>query len=419
LNLFQVSALLISLVALLAYLNSRLLHWPVSIAVTVSGLVLGSALPLLGGVGAEAAGAARALLGHIPFSKLVLQGLLGFLLFAGSLGVGMDALREQARLVFSLATLSTLVTALLLGLSATALLRAAGLAISPAEGLLFGALLSPTDPVAVLDLIRRRNFSAGFRALIAGEALFNDGVGLILFTSLLGAVGHQDVGLGGVLGLLARQVILAILLGGLLGILATYLLSTTDDPLSELLITLAVASGGYSLALALGSSGPLTMVVSGLLIGHYGWRYGLSERSRERVGLFWESLDELLNTVLFALIGLEVITLGLRPRQLLLAPALVALMLLIRLFSVQLPLLGLRRVAPQPRGTGLLLTWGGLRGGLTLALALSLPQLPERQTLVSLAYWATVFSIVVQGLSMPWMLERVSRLRGRRASRPL
>ena len=420
---FQLAALLISLAALFGYLNHRLLRLPQTIGVMSLALIASLALLIFGAASAgSAAGggvlsALQGLLRQVDLRHLVLDVLLGFLLFAGALHVNLDDLLDRRLAITSFATVSLLVSTALVGTATFLLLGALGLSLGFLYCLLFGALISPTDPVAVLGVMRRAGAPRSLEAKVIGESLFNDGLGVVIFLTLLSlAPLHQEAaaahagaagsaGFGGVALFLLREAGGGLAFGFAAGTLGYLVLRTLDDHRLEVLITLALAAGGYALAAALHLSAPLAMVVIGLLIGNHGRRLAMSAATREHLDTFWELVDEILNAVLFLLIGLELLLLPLPgPWSVAgLAAALLAVpvVLACRWVGIGLPvsLLRLAGRAFTPRAVRVI-TWAGLRGGISVALALSLPAGEERALLLLMTYVVVVFSILVQGLTL-------------------
>lgn len=423
---FQLAALLISLAALFGYLNHRLLRLPQTIGVMSLALIASLALLIFGAASAGSAAeggvlsALQGLVRQVDLRHLVLDVLLGFLLFAGALHVNLDDLLDRRLAITSFATVSLLVSTALVGTATFLLLGALGLSLGFLYCLLFGALISPTDPVAVLGVMRRAGAPRSLEAKVIGESLFNDGLGVVIFLTLLSlaplhqeagaaAAGHAgaagSAGFGGVALFLLREAGGGLAFGLAAGTLGYLVLRTLDDHRLEVLITLALAAGGYALAAALHLSAPLAMVVIGLLIGNHGRRLAMSAATREHLDTFWELVDEILNAVLFLLIGLELLLLPLPgPWSVAgLAAALLAVPVVLgcRWVGIGLPvsLLRLAGRAFTPRAVRVI-TWAGLRGGISVALALSLPAGEERALLLLMTYVVVVFSILVQGLTL-------------------
>ena len=398
----NIVAILLTLTAAFSYLNHRYLKWPMTIGVMAIALVVSLAVIGLDHLGfAMPRGHEYALLTSIDFTEVLMQGMLSLLLFAGALHVDLNQLRRVAWQVGVLALVGTALSTLIIGFGSWQLLAALGIAIPLSYCLLFGALISPTDPIAVLGLLKSANVPQSVEATIAGESLFNDGVGVVLFALLLEMLqsgAAPTVGAG--LALFTREALGGAIFGLVVGYFVYRVLRTIDQPQVEVLITIATVVGGYALAHALQVSGPLAMVAIGLLIGNEGRAFAMSAQTRERLDMFWQLLDEILNGVLFVLIGLEITVIVFPPDSLIAALPVLVLCLLARYLVVGLPATAGRRWFGLPPGAGLLLTWGGVRGGISVALALSLPPGPERNLILMLTYSVVVFSILVQGLTV-------------------
>ena len=289
------------------------------------------------------------------------------------------------------------------------LLRIVGLDMPILYCLLFGALISPTDPIAVMGILKSANAPRSLEIKVTGESLFNDGVGVVVFVVLLQTVtGGEQFSMGRAGLLFVEEALGGVVFGLVLGGVGYWMLSRVDDATVEVLITLAIVMGGYSLALAIHTSGPLAMVVSGLLIGNHGRSFAMSDTTRQHLDNFWELTDEILNTVLFLLIGLELLVLTFSGRTLFAGILTIPLVLGARYISVRLPIwaMGLRREFTP--GAVRILTWGGLRGGISIALALSIPVGPERDVILTVTYAVVVFSILVQGLTIGKVIRGVT-----------
>jgi CPA1 family monovalent cation:H+ antiporter len=400
-SLFTVFAILITATALFAWLNERYLRLPGTIGVMVAAMVASLLLIAAAHLGVGGVEWARVLLERVDFDDLLMKGMLSFLLFAGALHVNLEDLVARRWGILSLATVGIAISTVLVGTATWLMLRLVGLEIPYLHALLFGALISPTDPIAVLGLLKRVGTPKSLEAVITGESLFNDGVGVVIFLMLLGlATGGHEVSVGGVVQLFAVEVVGGILLGFALGYAGYLLLKRVNNYMVEILVTLALVAGGYSLAGALHASGPLAMVVAGLFIGNRGRLFAMSDHTREHLDNFWKLLDEILNAVLFVLIGLEILVLDLDPAYLVAGLLAIPVVLGARLFSVGLPIKTLARFRDYPPRTVTMMTWGGLRGGISIALALSLPSSVERDLIVVVTYVVVIFSILVQGLTV-------------------
>jgi len=401
-------AVLVSLTALCAYLNHRFIRLPMAIGVMSLALAGSLLLLLAGGLGIGDLGTrAEALVATIDFNEVVMHGMLAALLFAGAMGVELERLRDQKLPIGLLASLGTLGATLLVGAGSYIIFSMLGLGIPFLYCLLFGALIAPTDPVAVLGILRSAGAPPSLETKITGESLFNDGVAVVVFTILLELATGEGGGLGHGLWLFVQEALGGVVFGMMLGTLGFWLIRSIDHHDVEVLLTLALVLGGYALAMRLHLSGPIAVVVAGLMIGNHGRVLAMSARTREHLDTFWAMVDEILNALLFVLIGLEVLILDLEPRYLVAVPLSIALVLLARLLSVGAPVVALRRMAGRdftPHAVKLL-TWGGLKGGISVALALALPAGPERELILVVTYGVVAFSILVQGLSIGRMVR--------------
>jgi len=412
---FDILAILLSLAAAFSWLNHRFIRLPTSIGLMLIALLLSLGL-LIAPLDSEWQTALKQLLEDVDFEDTVLHGMLGFLLFAGALHVDLHDLVRHKRVIATLASASVVGATLLIGLGGWLLFGLIGLDVPFIYCLLFGALISPTDPIAVLGILKNAGAPESLNTKITGESLFNDGVAVVLFLTLVGiATGEREPSLFGALGMLGYEVIGGALLGILSGGLVLLMLSRVDDYQVEILLTLALATGGYALAEQWHLSAPIAIVVAGLMIGNHGRRHLMSDKTRRHLDDFWELVDEILNAVLFVLIGLEVLVLELSGGPLLAGMLAIPLVLVARALSVGLPIGLMRRMRDFAPGTVTLLTWAGLRGGISIALALSLPDGETRDILVSVTYVVVVFSILVQGLT----LGPLVRIIGQRADREL
>lgn len=403
-------ALLITLAALLSYLNHVYLGLPTTIGVMLIALGLSLALIGIGQFAPAIEGRAETMLASFDFSKALMLGMLSFLLFAGALHVNVNELARYRWLIGLLASAGVIASTFIVGTLSWWLLGALGFELPFVYCLLFGALISPTDPVAVLGILRSARVPKRVQTVITGESLFNDGVAVVLFIILYRlAAGGAEITALEMAALFMIEAVGGAALGLALGYGAYRMLRTLDNYQVEVLITLALVMGGYALAHAIHVSGPIAIVVGGLLIGNHGRWLAMSARTRQHLDAFWELIDGVLNAVLFLLIGLEVLVLQFTENYLLAGILAIPIVLLARLVSVGVPL----ALLPQDFGLRLLqvLTWAGLRGGISVALALSLPRTPERELIVAMTYVVVVFSIAVQGLTVGRLARSVGTLR--------
>lgn len=399
----DIAAACFVITALLAWLNHRFVRLPTTIGVMAIALGLS-----LGIVAFDAVGWVdtlrhyeESLLRSIDFSDVLMRGMLSLLLFAGALHIDLSELKVQRWPVLVLALLGTPVSTLLVGTGLWLLLPFVGLPMSLLHCLVFGALISPTDPVAVMSVLKSTGASKHTELVIAGESLFNDGVGVVifaLFVEMLVTGVPPTVGEGALL--LLREGGGGIAFGFVLGYGTYRLLKAIDEYQVEVLLTLAAVTGGYALANHLHVSGPLAMVVAGLVVGNHGRALAMSDATRRYVDMFWELVDGILNAVLFLLIGMEVLLVRFTAPLLAAGGVAISVTLLARLLSVGLPVRSLGRHFDLPDGAWRVITWGGLRGGISVALSLSLPVTPYRSTVIALTYCVVVFSILVQGLTI-------------------
>ncbi|MCP5304726.1 MAG: sodium:proton antiporter [Chromatiaceae bacterium] len=404
-DLWNTIAALLGLTAGFAYLNHRWIRLPPSVGVMSVALSFSLGLLALQSMGIEVAEPIQSLVRQAHFDTTLLHGFLGFLLFAGALSVDLTELRRNGWVVGILATFGVVVSTLVVGFGTYWVMRWLEQPLPWQYCLLFGALISPTDPIAVLALLKRLGAPKGLEIKIAGESLFNDGVGVTLFLLMLTLVGNGPTpSFTEGLALLLKETLGGIAFGGFVGWLALRLLRGVDQYTVEILLTLASVSGGFALADIIGVSGPLAIVVAGLIIGQHG-RVAMSTITRHHLDLFWHLLDEILNAILFVLIGLEVLVMHFHERYLGIVLALLPVVLVARLVSVGLPY-GLlrRRWAFESDALGVMV-WGGLRGGLSVAMALSLPAGGERDLLVAATYGIVVFGLLVQGSSLGWIVR--------------
>ena len=407
---FDLAAMLVVASALLGWFNHHFIRLPHVVGLTVMG-----ALAAIGLLVADAFVPAitlddtvARLLEEMNFTTTLLEGMLSFLLFAGALHVDLDRLRKGWLPVLLLSTIGVIISTVLTGLAMWGIGSLLALPIAPIWYFVFGSLIAPTDPVSVLGVLKEEKVEEGLQATVAGESLFNDGVGIVVFTILLGAaVTGQDFSLSEGARLFAIEAGGGIAIGLLFGWLGYRAMRSMDEYALEVTITLAVVMGGYALCSALHISGPLAMAAAGLLIGNYGVTYAMSDVTRDYVIKFWEVVDELLNSVLFLLIGLEMIALVPGVPHALLGLAAIPITLGARAAALKL-LGGLLPASRKPGGSGALpiLWWGGLRGGISIALALSLPEGLTRDLLLAATFAAVLFSVLVQRATLGRVIAR-------------
>ncbi|RPD48053.1 sodium:proton antiporter [Hymenobacter sediminis] len=408
-ELYNTFALIVVAAALFGYINYRFLRLPSTIGLMVLALVSSLLVVGLGRLGVSWVLAVSQLVRTIDFHTVLMQVMLSFLLFAGAIHVDVRALGQERGAVGAMAVVGTLLSTVLVAGALYWLLPLVGLQAHFIYCLLFGALISPTDPIAVLGILKEARIAPNLEIRIVGESLFNDGIAVVVFVSLfqIAQYGAEQATPGVIGALFLREAVGGVLLGIVLGYITFWALRSIDNYKVEVLLTLALVMGTTALATLLHTSGPLAVVVAGLIVGDKGRAQGMSDLTREYLDKFWEILDEILNAVLFVLIGLEMLVLDINRTILLVGAVAIVVVLLARLVSVALPLGLLRRRYSFDRPTLRVLTWGGLRGGISVALALSLPESMPRDLIVGVTYVVVIFSIIVQGLTIGPLVKKL------------
>lgn len=413
-SIFDLAALLLTLSALFGWLNHRFLRMPHTIGLLVMGLLASLAL-----VGLDLAFPGQHLyedltkvLGQVDFTDVVMNGMLAFLLFAGAMSLDLRMLRDRAWPVAALALVGTLISTAIVGAAFWAAAGAIGRPVPLTWAFVFGSLISPTDPVAVLATLKNVKVPEALEVEMQGEALFNDGIGIVLFTVLVafaaGSAG-EATSAGGIATLLLQEAGGGLVLGAVTGYVAYRAMRAIDDFPVEVLITLALVAGTYALAQKLGASGPLAVVAAGLLVGDRAPRDAMSERTQGYVSALWTLIDEVLNSVLFLLIGLEVLVLRFEFGGLALAACAVPIVLVARMVAVSTPLLMFRWSGNLSARNVPFLTWAGVRGGISVALALSIPESDAKPAILAATYAVVLFTIIVQGSTLGMVARRTLR----------
>lgn len=402
---------------LIAFINSKIGKMQTTIAITAGSLILSLLIIFAGHNGwFHLEDIASTQMSKIDFEDFLLKGILGFLLFAGGLGIKLPHLKEQKWEITTLALGSTLFSTFFIGFSLWGICQLLGIQLDLIYCLLFGSLISPTDPIAVLAIVKKMNAPRRISTQIEGESLFNDGFGLVIFVTLFTiAFGDQSPTVLSVSQLFMQEAIGGIVYGLLLGLIFHYLICSTDDHSMELLLTIGIPSAGYAFAEIIHVSGPLAMVVSGIMIGNWTRYIGFSKESEEHLDHFWELVDEFLNGLLFLLIGMTMLEFSFHQEDWILMAIAIPLVLLSRYLSVKLPYLGFSRYRQYNPMSVKILTWGGLRGGLALAMAMAVPAgvmvIPDkdidvREIILVMTYSVVVFSILIQGSTITSLIEK-------------
>ena len=404
---FDIIGILLSLAAVFGYFNYKFIKLPTTIGLMLLGLIFSLIIIITGIFNDDFYKFAQNFVTDIRLDESLLGIMLSYLLFAGALHVKLEDLSNQKWVIAILATIGVIFSTFIIGSLSYLLMKSLDIQISFTYCLLFGALISPTDPVAVLGILKKAGAPKSLETKITGESLFNDGVGVVVFIAILGiATGKDDASFSAIGNLFIIEVLGGIGIGFALGLLAFLMLRSIDQYQVEILITLALVTGGYSLAHNLHTSGPLAMVVAGLMIGNQGRILAMSKKTEEHLDSFWELVDEILNAILFLVIGLEILILAFHLNYIIFGIIAIPLTLAVRMSAVSLPTLFLKNKANFSKGTIKALTWGGLRGGISLALALSIPKGAERDVLLTATYIVVIFSIGVQGLTLKHFLPK-------------
>ncbi|MCX2575875.1 cation:proton antiporter [Pedobacter sandarakinus] len=405
----EIIAITIVLAALFAYINHRFIKWPPTIGIMALSLISSVLLVSLGSATSFISTKALSLARSVDFQDVLMNFMLSFLLFAGAIHVDAGKLKSERFPVIVLATVGILISTFVVGLLVHYLFGWFGMPIPLIYCLLFGALISPTDPIAVLGILKKSNIPASLELKISGESLFNDGVAVVVFISIaeIARSSSADISVLSIGKLFLVEAIGGILFGVLLGYIGYWALRSIDDYKVEVLITLAIVTGGYFLAGSLHVSGPLAMVVAGIFTGNKSKREGMSDLTRDYLGKFWEMIDEILNAVLFLFIGIEMLIIKIDQTVFWIGIICIVVVLLARWISVVLPVSLMRYKVDFEKHAVTIMTWGGLRGGISVALALSLGPLMYRDQFVLITYIIVIFSILVQGLTIGKLAKKL------------
>lgn len=406
---YEVISALILLAAVFAYINFRFIKWPATIGIMALSLMFSVIIAFSGGFFPSFSSYVVSAVSSVNFQKILMEIMLSFLLFAGAMHIDLTELKKVRLSVMTLATVGILISTALIGLFSSTLFGLFDIHIPLIYCLVFGALISPTDPVAVLGILKQSKISKPLELKISGESLFNDGVAVVLFIGLseIAARGIETVSASDIALLFLQEAGGGIVFGLVLGYIGFWSLRSIDNYNIEVLITVALVMAGYTLANHIHISGPLAIVVAGILTGNKAKALAMSDLTKDYLTKFWELIDEILNAILFLLIGLEMLVIKTSNTLLLLGLIMIFLVLLARWISVSLPSIFIRKHITIEKHTLTILTWGGLRGGISVALALSLPETMHRNEFVQITYVIVVFSILVQGLTIGKLASRL------------
>ncbi|MGY4536474.1 CPA1 family monovalent cation:H+ antiporter [Mucilaginibacter sp. UYNi724] len=405
----EIITITIVLAALFAYINHRFIKWPPTIGIMALSLISSILLVLLGNSQSLLSEKAVQLANSVDFQDILMNFMLSFLLFAGAIHIDAGKLKKERWPVILLATMGILISTFLVGGMTWYLFRLFSMPIPFIYCLLFGSLISPTDPIAVMGILKQAKIPSSLEVKIAGESLFNDGVAVVIFISIaqIARSAGGDFSVTDIGKLFLQEALGGLIFGAVLGYLGFLALRSIDDYKVEVLITLALVMGGYTLASHLHISGPLAMVVAGIITGNKARAGSMSDETRDYLGKFWHLIDEILNAVLFLFIGLEMLIIKINTTVMIIGAISILLVLLARWISVILPVTMLRYKIKFENNAIAILTWGGLRGGISVALALSLSANMYRDEFVLITYIIVVFSILVQGLTIGKLAQRL------------
>jgi len=406
---YNIITLIVVLAAIFAYINFRFIKLPSTIGIMLLSLLASLIIIILGTVSPAFFLETSNAIGLIDFQTVLLHIMLSFLLFAGAIHIDSKKLKSERLSVITFSTIGVIISTFVVGSLLYFVTSLFGLSVDYLYCLLFGALISPTDPIAVIGILKKANIPSSLEIKISGESLFNDGIGVVLFISFyeIAQIGYANISIWNIIWLFIREAGGGVLFGWLLGYIGFVALRSIDNYVVEVMITLAIVMGGYAFAEVIHVSGPLAMVMAGLITGNKSMNVVASNLSSDYIGKFWEMIDEVMNAVLFLLIGFEMLLVPFNLTLLSLGCITILIVLFARLISVWLPITLLKYKNSFAKNTIPILTWGALRGGISVALALSVPKYMYGQMFVSITYIVVLFSIIVQGLTIGKFAKRL------------
>lgn len=407
-NLYHTFTIIIVFTALFSYINYRFIRLPNTIGIMIMSLLASLIMIGVNSLNPNLMVNGREMIRGIDFHEVLMDGMLSFMLFAGAIHINAAELKKERATILTFSTAGVMISTLIIGTLLFWFCNLFNLNIGYIYCLLFGALISPTDPIAVMGILKEANIPKAMEIRIVGESLFNDGIAVVVFISILQIInaGIENMQPSEIFLLFLREAGGGLILGIVLGYIGFYSLRSIDNYKVEILITLAIVMGGYYLAGVLHVSGPLAMVVAGIITGNQARQYGMSVVTRDYLDKFWEIIDEILNAVLFFLIGIEMIVVEFSMQHFWIGFIGIVIVLLARYMSVLIPFLFLRRNNVFQKHSLAILTWGGLRGGISVALALSLPKSEFSDFFVTITYIIVLFSIIVQGLTIGRVVKK-------------
>jgi len=401
-ELYYSFSVLIVLASFFSYLNLRYLKLPSTIGIMIIAMISSIILVITGHLFPDTFTHFSTLLRDVDFTEVLMGAMLNFLLFAGAIHINLKDLREQRGPIVIFSTVSVVISTFVVGGIVFYVAPLLGLAMPFLYCLLFGALISPTDPIAVMGVLKEAKVKKSLETKVAGESLFNDGVAVVVFAVILQLTQSSeiDISFGNISWLLIKEAAGGFIVGALLGIGASNAMRKIDDYKVSVLITLSVVMGGYLIARGMHISGPLTMVAAGIVIGNYGKRTAMSATTKDYLNKFWELIDEILNAILFLFIGFELLIIPNITNYWVMGGISILIVLFARFISIYIPVKLIPFKNKFSKGTIKVLVWGGLRGGVSIALALSIDEGPHKPVILAITYFIVVFSIIVQGLSV-------------------
>jgi len=411
LQIYNLITIIIVLTAVFGYINFRFIKLPATIGIMLISLVVSLLVIATGWLHPGLFLKTTDVIRTIDFNTALMKVMLAFLLFAGAIHIDLKQLKEESAAIITFSTIGVLVSTFIIAALMFVVTKWFGIPINFIYCLLFGALISPTDPIAVLGILKKAKIPLTLEMKISGESLFNDGVAVVVFITIyeIIKVGYDNVSALQIGWLFLKEAGGGLIFGLLLGYIGFWALKSIDNYVIELLITLAIVMGGYALAGYLHISGPLAMVVAGIVTGNKSLEQGTSDVTRDYIDKFWEMMDEVLNAILFLLIGFEMLIIPFNQTLFWLGCVTIVIVLLARFISVAMPIAVLRFGKAFERNAIPILTWGGLRGGISVALALSLPKSSYSEVFVSITYIVVLFSIIVQGLTIGKFAKKLTK----------